>query len=202
MFIIPVRFSTNSNWKLFVKKSFSTKTIFPQICDNLTNGTFAEEQEAVQKVMMMLAMLQWWTDVMKIMNKDDMKKMLPLVPFDHPHVILSRPCFNPNQFNLNGSDCSMLLYTVLWNINCVKYGVLLFFCPHLWFFQNRQWHSGGGEWTHQYNWHRDHKQTILILASEIIQQVTLEDSQLRKINFNLLCITWIFLQNSFPIFNY
>ena len=53
-----VRFSTNSNWKLFVKKSFSTKTIFPQICDNLTNGTFAEEQEAVQKVMMMLAMLQ------------------------------------------------------------------------------------------------------------------------------------------------
>ena len=72
---------------------------------------------------------------MKIMNKDDMKKMLPFVPFDHPHVILSRPCFNPNQFNLNGSDCSMLLYTVLWNINCVKYGVLLFFVHTFDFFK-------------------------------------------------------------------
>ena len=44
--------------EIVCKKTFSTKTIFPQICDNLTNGTFAEEQEAVQKVMMMLAMLQ------------------------------------------------------------------------------------------------------------------------------------------------
>ena len=47
----------------------------PQICDNLTNGSFSKEQEAVQKVMMMLAMRNEHNGVNKYTEKVDVKNI-------------------------------------------------------------------------------------------------------------------------------
>ena len=47
----------------------------PQICDNLTNGSFSKEQEAVQKVMMMLATKNEHNGVNKYTEKVDVKNI-------------------------------------------------------------------------------------------------------------------------------